>query len=224
MKLFFKRVSVSMLAFVLVTIFSLGSLTTVQAAEPEFGGDEYQFMYSPEWRSFGIGISNLSEKAKITVSVDKKKIATAIWDEMQGVVLVFAKKPGTVKVKVTVKQNGKTYKHTTKVKWVKYKNPLKSLQIGNKKYNTKYFDKNTQAGMKKVNGNKKLKIKLKKGYKLTGLGFSRAGKHKNIKNGSKINFTKKGENNTVLFINYKDSKGNLGVLRLFVKLENGTLM
>jgi len=225
MKIFMKRAGSLLLVAMFALSIIFGNVTTVQAAaKPEFYSDNYEFMFSPEWDTFGLEVGNLSKKAKVTVSVDKKKIATVKWDKKQSVAWVKAKKPGTVKVTIKVKQNGKTYKHTTTMKWVKYNNPLKSLKIGSKKYAVKHFNKNTQAEMKKVSGNKAVKIKLKSGYKITSLGFSRNGEYKDIKNGSKIRFTKVGEENTVLFINYTDPKGNEGCLRLFVGDKNGVLL
>lgn len=225
MKLFLKKASTFLLSVVLIAGVILGNTTTVNAAaKPGFYGDSYQFMFCPEWDTFGLNVDNLTKKAKVTVSVDNKKIASVVWDKEQSVAWVSAKKTGTVNVKITVKQNGKTYKHTTKMKWVKYNNPLQSLQIGTTKYAAKYFNKNTQAEMKKVSGSKAVKVKLKSGYKLESIGFSRGGQYSNIKNGNKIKFSKVGKNNTVLFINYKDPKGNYGTLRLFVGDKNATLM
>lgn len=209
--------------FVAMAFVALEKPVDVMAAsEPQFCGTNYQFMHSPEWDSYGLTIGNLSDKAKVKVSVNKKSVATAIWDDRQDIVWVHSKKPGTVKVTMKVTQNGKTYKHVTKMTWVKYKNPLKSLSIGSKKYDVKYFDGNTQAAMKKQSGNKVVKVKLKPGYTITSLGFSRGGKYINIKNGSKIKFNKKGDENTVLFINYKDPKGKEGLLRLFADKKNFT--
>lgn len=225
MKVFMKKAEAFLLAFLFVISMLFGNAETAQAAsKPEFYSDSYEFMFIPEWQEFGLGVGNLSKKAKVTVSVDKKSTATAKWDKLQSVAWVKAKKPGTVKVTIQVKQNGKTYKHTTKMKWAKYTNPLKSLQIGSKKYAVKHFNKNTQAEMKKVSGSKAVKIKLKTGYEITSLGFSRNGVYKNIKNGNKIKFSKAGGENTVLFINYKDPKGNQGTLRLFAGNRNGVLL
>lgn len=173
-------------------------------------------MFSPEWDTFGLGIKNLKASAKVTATVSDKKLATVKWDEKQKYAWVTAKKPCTVKVTLKVVQDKKTYKHVTTMKWAPYNNPLQSLKIGSKSYKCSYFDKNTQAGMKKQSGKAKVTVKLKKGYQLTGLGFSRAGVYKSIKNGSSaIQFNPKGEHNTVVFINYKDPKGNDGLLRLF---------
>lgn len=216
------------LEFALVTSMVLGIMkpTEVKAAEPKVNYSESaQFMFSPEWDSFGMFcVENLDKNAKVSVTVSNKKVASASWDERQNIAFITAKKPCTITATLKIKQGGKTYTYTSKMTWVTYKNPLKSLQIGSTKYNVSYFNKNTQASMKKVSGNKAVKVTLKNGYKITSLGFSRGGKYKQIQNGSKIKFTKAGNNNTVLFVNYQDSKGNSGVLRLFVGDTNKTLL
>jgi len=226
MKRFLKRISTFfVLAVAVAAVLVLGTQTETKAAEkePYFYDDNYEFMFSPEWDTFGLCIENLAKNAKVTVKVSNKKLGTVEWDKEEKVAWVTAKKPCSFKVTFKVVQNGKTYKHTTKMKWNKYTNPLKSLKIGSKKYDVKYFNGNTSAGMTKVSGNSKVQVKLKSGYKLVGMTFARGGKYKNVKNGSKVNFTKTGDENTVLFIDYKDKKGKYGTLRLFVWDKNETM-
>lgn len=183
-----------------------------------------QFMLSPEWDTFGEFVveDNLAKDAKVSVSVDNKKIATIEWDSKQNTAWVTAKKPGTVIAKLTIKQNGKTYTYKSEMTWAEYVNPLASLKIGKKSYDVSYFDGNTQAGMTKVSGKNAVQVKLQTCYQIVSLGFSRGGKYTGIKNGAKINFTKSGNDNTVLFINYMDPYGKVGVLRLFVSDKNET--
>jgi len=227
MKTFLKRSFCVLMMLTVVMSMTLGNALTVSAASksaPRFYGNEYQFMLSPEFKTFGLSVGNLTSKAKVTVSVNKKNIATAKWDKKQNVAWVTCKKTGTVNVTIKVKQNGKTYKHVTKMTWVKYQNPIKSIKIGKTKYNAKYFDKNTTAFMKKVNGKSVVNVQLKQGYKLLSMRLSRGGVNKSIQNGDKITFTKKGKDSTVLFITYLDPKGKQGDLRLFVGDKNYTMI
>ncbi len=221
-----KKMMKHMLTFVMavaMTMFISGVAgTQVQAAEPIFWEDSYTFMFSPEWDSFGLVIQNLDKNAKVTVSTANKKIAVPEWDKEEQTVWVHGKRVGSVAITVNVKQGGKTYTKVTQMRWTKYKNPVKSIKIGTKKYPAKFFDKNTSASMKKVAGSKKVTVKLKAGYKINSLGFSRGGVFKDIKNGAKIKFTPKGDRNTVLFIHYIDPKGNFGTLRLFADKKNFT--
>ena len=193
-----------------------------KSTAPEVGYSENrQLMFVPEYKTFGeFVVKDMSKNAKVTLKVSNKKIASAKWDKRQNIVWVTAKKPGTVKVTLKIVQNKKTYTYTSKMTWVKYNNPLKSLSVGKTKYKVSYFDKNTTAAMKKVKGSQTLKVSLKKGYKLKNLAISRGGKYTAIQNGAKINFTQKGSNNTVVFISYQDPEGNNGTLRLFADKSN----
>lgn len=129
-------------------------------------------MFVPEYKTFGeFVVKDMSKNAKVTLKVSNKKIASAKWDKRQNIVWVTAKKPGTVKVTLKIVQNKKTYTYTSKMTWVKYNNPLKSLSVGKTKYKVSYFDKNTTAAMKKVKGSQTLKVSLKKGYKLKILQY-----------------------------------------------------
>jgi hypothetical protein len=222
MKKFMKSMITFVSVLALTILLSGVSSEQVCAAQPTFWNDSYTFMYSPEWDSFGLVVMNLDKNAKVTVSSANKKIATVEWDKENSTAWVHAKRVGTVKITVKVKQGGKTYKKITRMKWTKYSNPIKTIKIGTKKYPARYFDKNTSASMKKISGSKKVTVKLKKGYKINSLGFSRGGVYKDIKNGAKIRFTRKGNNNTVLFIHYTDPKGNFGTLRLFADTKNYT--
>ncbi len=184
-----------------------------------------EFMFSPEWDSFGIlSTTEFSNKAKYMVTFDKKNMASYHISEYQKCLIIDAKKAGTVNVKITVKDQGKSYKYKCKMTWNKYSNPLKSCKIGNKKVNVGIFDLNTQACTYKQSGKKKVSIKLKKGYKLNSIRFSRGGVVKTIKKGSTIVFTPKGNSNTLIFIYYTDEKGHKGVLRLFAKDKEQVLL
>lgn len=222
MKKVMKHIVTFVMAIALTTLIAGASAMQVQAAEPTFWENSYEFMFSPEWDGFGLIVGNLAENAKVTVSSSNKKIAVVEWDKERSTAWVHAKRIGTVNITVKVTQGGQTYKKVTKMTWVKYKNPVKSIKIGTTKYPAKFFNKNTAASMKKIGGKKKVYVQLKPGYKMTGLGFSRGGVYKNIKNGDKINFTEKGTGNAVLFIYYTDPKGNPGVLRLFAGDKNYT--
>ena len=77
------------------------------------------------------------------------------------------KKPGKANITYSYKnENGETVNVKKKLTVKKWVNPVSSLKIGSKQFKTK-FNKNSEATIKKSQiSNKKIKIKLKKGYKL----------------------------------------------------------
>ncbi len=223
-----KRLSKRFLAFALALILTISGLCVGReielfAAENTETVDqgERTLQFVPEYKSFGIvSTEEFEGDVKVTVESDNKKVAEGVYNKENKWVYVTAKKVGSANFTVTVKSSEKTVIYTQKMTWVKYTNPLKSLKIGNTTYKKSFFNENTQAGMKKVKGKQKVSVKLKDGYTLTGLGFSRGGQWNEIKNGDKINFTKKGTDNTVLFVYYTDKNGHEGALRLFVNDKN----
>ena len=83
------------------------------------------------------------------------------------VIEVKFKKPGKSKITYSYKnENGETVNVKKQLIVKKWVNPVSSLKIGSKQFKTK-FNKNTAATIKKSQiSNKKIKIKLKKGYKI----------------------------------------------------------
>lgn len=212
----FKRILALVLA--LITVIAMLSPRQMVYADETVDLGEYEFMFSPENETFGIlSIAEFSEAAKYKVTFSKKNIASWELNEESQQIFITAKKPGNVTVKVTVTDQNLKNTYKIKLYWYKYSNPLESLKIGSREVDCSIFDDNTQAQTKKVSGKKKINVTLKEGYELSSLSFSRGGKFDDIENEvSKISFSKKGNNNTVLFIYYTDPKGHSGTLRLFV--------
>ncbi len=114
-----------------------------------------------------------------TLTIGKKEVTlvnSGDWED-------FSLKPlktGKFKIYVKVEQDGYVVKKTFNLQVVKYKNPLKSFQIGNKDY-AKYYNKDDTAAdwndvlSKKLclytQGGKKFSIKMKKGYKLVSMRY-----------------------------------------------------
>lgn len=92
----------------------------------------------------------------------------------------------------------------------KYSNPFSSFKIGKKDFAPRFKKKSTCALGDPLNwdfslkGKQKINIKMKKGYKLKKIVYTELGIYKKIriKNGAKLNFSKK--NVWELIVTYKD--------------------
>ena len=130
----------------------------------------------------------------LTVSVrnTSKELDAEMADFSKVLISLRFKKAGTAVLSYNYKDlNGNTVnvKDTFKVK--KWVNPVKSLKIGSKEYKNKFKKDSTATIKKKLIRNKKIKIKLKKGYKLAQIWtYTSKGKAKTHKNGFKMKFNK----------------------------------
>ena len=104
----------------------------------------------------------------------------------------YIQKPGTAKITVTVKLNGKTYKKTCAYTFVKYQNPFKSLKVGKQEL-TSELNKVAMTELKSgTSGTLKLVYKLKNGYKVQKVYYypvykqGKAYEPHNIKNGQNL--------------------------------------
>lgn len=100
------------------------------------------------------------------------------------------KKPGTAKLYISMKINGKTKKFVSKIKVVKYKNPVKSFKVGSKNIASKY-KKNTYWSLRTQSSKPKISIKPASGRKIKSIAcytYRANGmpKVKKIKNNSKL--------------------------------------
>ena len=123
--------------------------------------------------------------AKATVKSSNTKIATV--KIKKGVIWVHAKKPG--KVTITTKIGKKTYK--TKLTILKYENPVSSVKIGNTTVKGSRFNKATTIYLsysKYQNKKQKIKLNLKKGWKLRAVSYSQRNwdMDKALKNGGTV--------------------------------------
>ncbi len=100
--------------------------------------------------------------------------------------------PGKATVTFKNKANETLSELTNKFEVYKYVSIIKSLKIGKTEYK-KLFEKKVlnKIPKKKINS-KKVKLTLKKGYKLKSISFWKNGKEVNLKNGFKKKF-KKGD-------------------------------
>lgn len=130
----------------------------------------------------------------LTVSVrnTSKELDDVMADYSKVLISLRFKKAGTAVLSYNYKDaDGKTIevKETFKVK--KWVNPVKSLKIGSKEYKTKFKKDSGATIKKKLINNKKIKIKLKKGYKLEQIWtYTNKGATKTHKNGFKMKFKK----------------------------------
>lgn len=166
----------------------------------------------PTYENYGIGkVSGLKKDAVVTVTSSDDTICTAEYDAKSKTIYAHALKPGTVTIKCTVTQGGKTYEKKCKYKILQYKNPLKSLKIGGKNYNSA-FDSATDFMLKGVKGKQKISVKVGKGYKLSRIYTYKKGEQVAIKNGSKINLSK----TTAFYIEIKNKKKNTITLGIYL--------
>ena len=133
------------------------------------------------------------------IKSSNKKVCIADYDtsESKEYYRVVFKSPGYATVSGDVYKSGKLVgTFTQKVTLLKYKNPFKKLKIGKKNF-AKYFKKKLQPNIKlKKAAKAKIKVKLKKGFKLGEIYTSHAKKNgslnnKIVKNGSKIKISTK---------------------------------
>lgn len=96
----------------------------------------------------------------------------------------------------------------------KYTNPFQTFQLGKKNFATQFNKKDSYSLGDpgswdfSLKGNIPVKVKLKKGYKLQKISYTTKEfpfEEKEIKNGSKLNFSKKGV--WELHVSYKDTNG-----------------
>lgn len=100
------------------------------------------------------------------VKSSNKKVATAKAKKVNGRYRVHINVKRTGKVTITYKvklNNGTSYQSSARYHYKKYKTPISSIKIGNKDL-TKRYKKSIHLSGKPLKG--KLKIKLKKGWKL----------------------------------------------------------
>lgn len=124
-----------------------------------------------------------SNAKKLKVSVSNKKIAKAKISSSTGVLTLYPKKTGTVKVTITGRSNGKKFTRKGTIKLVKFENPFKTLKIGGKSYRNKITMRDNQDVFD-VSGKTSMKInyKLKSGWKFISTSVSIEDENGNVKN------------------------------------------
>ena len=135
--------------------------------------------------------SSNTKVATVSVRNTTKALDEENADYSKAVISIRFKKAGTATISYNYKMaSGETIyvKDTFKAK--KWVNPVKSLKIGSKEYKNK-FKKDSGATIKKKSiSKKKIKIKLKKGYKLAQIWTYSKGNPRTRKNGFKQKFYK----------------------------------
>lgn len=157
-------------------------------------------------------ITNLKLTGK---AVSKPKVIK-YKDSTNPSVEVRIKKPGTFTLSYNAKQpNGDVIKYVRKNYRIKYyKNPISSLKIGKKEYKNMFNNEwYNSIALKKLN-NKKITIKMAKGFKLKNIEVYKGGSGdyncKIIKNSGTLNI-KKGCN---IQIRYADKDGDENTLMI----------
>ena len=179
MKKMIKR-TISILLAVMIMVTAI----PVMAAETYYDihTSETNLLIPGSYEDYNIGSVG---KAKATVKSSNTKIATV--KVKKGVIWVHAKKPG--KVTIITKIGKKTYK--TKLTILKYENPISSVKIGNTTIKGNRFNKATTIYLsysKYQNKKQKIKLNLKKGWKLRALSYSQRNWNmdKALKNGGSV--------------------------------------
>lgn len=110
----------------------------------------------------------------VTLKSSNKKVVKVAEKENVGKWINFnARKPGTAKLTITVKKGNKIKKYTTKIKVVKYKNPVKVMKIGRKNVASKFKKQVSNASYRTKATKAKLSIKPVSGWKLKEIrGYS----------------------------------------------------
>ncbi len=157
-----KLLRMSLVLMILGIVFSLPTRAFADGKIPFADTHDLFDIYDSSWFSFGekgdsIKFSNLKSSNKKVVTVSTRKDG--------GLYLIGfnIKKVGKATVSFKAKCNGHTYSYKSKVRVCKYKNPIKTLNIG-KKSIASNFNKFTFYNYKgkKLSGN--LKLTLKKGW------------------------------------------------------------
>ncbi|MGN1167442.1 MAG: hypothetical protein ACI4S2_13560 [Lachnospiraceae bacterium] len=158
------------------------------------------------------------------VSVNNKKLLKA---KMQyGVLVLYPKKTGTVKVTVTAVSNGKKVKSKGTIKLVKYENPFKTLKIGGKSYRKKITMRCIHDGFNIANKTSmKINYKLKSGWKFVSKDVAiedEEGNVKswNIKNGKTYTWPKGNDMQVYMILKNKKHGGLVYVNLEFYHTED----
>lgn len=200
--------------------FALPAQKVSAASAPSMTIGTRSYFLTPDLVSVGYKIENVSDTAKVSVTVDKESIVSPYWDKSTSYVWFYVKKVGSTNVTVKVKQGGKTYKFSGKVKLVKYTNPLKELMVGSNAYKISYYDKKKMSMLKTQTKKKAFTWKLKKGYKIDSIYYIHDGVQTKIKNGQKIMFSS-GDRKAQIKMFYTDPNGVQGSLYLYESEKTG---
>ncbi len=153
---------------------------------PFWSWNEYHVYSGP-----ASGISKVKSSNKKVAAVATRKGGTGVE------VYLKLKKPGTTNLSYNLKKKGKTV--TYKIKLNIYKNPFKTLKVGNTNYKSQFSNGDYSTLMK---GRGKVKIKLRKGWKVKSIKVQEGGKWRKLKKGEKVDI----ENKHSLRITLKNTK------------------
>lgn len=137
------------------------------------------------------GISKVRSSNKKVAVVATRKGGTGVD------VYLKLKKPGTTNLSYKLKKNGKTVTYKTKLNI--YKNPFKTLKVGKANYKSQFNNGDYSTLME---GQGKVKIKVKKGWKVKSIKVQSGGKWRKLKKGEKVDI----ENKHSLKITLKNTK------------------
>ncbi len=156
----------------------------------------------------GFDIQNIQKKDKVSCKSSNSKILSVKAvksDEGYYYILVDPRKAGTVTLSCTVKRGTKSYKISTKIKVINYKNPLSKFTIGKTKLLSN-LDKDANATFTDTFKGK-LSIKAASGWKIQAICLENYnnGKSKKITNGTTV--TLDGKKWDHLRVDLKNIKG-----------------
>lgn len=222
MKSILKSMKKLTIFLLIMAIVSSISPVKTQAAKLESWLLEYDVSKAPKKVMIPIGLNekvgyfNLRSKSKIT-SIKSSDTNVVYFDKASPyLVTVVGKKDG--KANVSIKVKNKSYKIQVSV--YKYKNPITSVTIGDKKISGSKFNEKDEHFLKYKsfkNKNIKFKINLKKDWFVDGISLynSSDGNGVEIKNGSKFKL-KNDKKFAVMFCYLENKKtGQRGYLTIW---------
>ena len=187
--------NLSLLVFVFSFAFFFGTLDAQAkgSSKPSFYYKDYtEWLIKPS-SYIGYNIKNTVKTDKVTATSSNTSIAEVkakASPEGEYYVECVLKKAGTFKITAKIKRGSKTYTATMTAHILNYKNPIKTLKIGNdkKNYAKLFAKKNGYDDGLKISGKKKITVKTNKDYKITEIQiYYKNGDVKKIKSGDTIN-------------------------------------
>ncbi len=161
-----------------IVIMCMTVLLFAGVVQTEAKAADYTFCYekliTTKIPNHGYRYTMVSGEAEIVKVTQDKRLAKVEIDAVYPkAIMVYPKKIGTTTLNVTVKSGDETKDHKVKLKVYKYKNPAKTIKIGNVEYKNKFKKSNNCiVSVPKKTKNVKCVVKPTKGYKILGMSYS----------------------------------------------------
>lgn len=200
------RLILCSLLICLVAAFGVPAVVNAAAAPVCLKQQTLRFQKIGDWNNGGVQgtvveeslyIGNLSESAVVTNIKSSNKNFTA--QKIQGLNAIrvdrkdydhIIKNGEKTTISFTVKQNGKTYKLSSKVTFMRFKTVFKNFKLGSTDYYAAFSGYRQPMVKLAKRGTVKLQINPAAGYVIDSIGISYSGSgdssFKTVKNGSKV--------------------------------------